>query len=103
MTSPATLKAARLQPNQTAGIIAPSSPVDKSKLSEGLRLLTSFPLKIKQGRHLFDRQGYLAGSDPERASDLHEMFSDPEVKAVFCARGGYGSGRLLKDIDFSII
>lgn len=103
MASPPIIKAPRLQPNDTVGIIAPSSPVEKSEISEGIRLLESFPLKAAHGEHLFDRQGYLAGNDCDRVSDLHRMFSDPEVKAIFCARGGYGSARLLQDIDFSII
>jgi len=103
MASSPVIKGARLEPNQTVGIIAPSSPVEQSEISEGLRLLTSFPLTVRQGGHLFDRLRYLAGSDRDRVSDLHEMFSDPEVKAVFCARGGYGSARLLQAIDFSII
>lgn len=103
MVSPAIIKGLRLQPNQTVGVIAPSSPVDQSEISEGLKLLESFPLKVTQGEHLFDRVHYLAGSDYERVSDLHRMFSDPEVKAIFCARGGYGSARLLKEIDFSMI
>jgi muramoyltetrapeptide carboxypeptidase len=103
MASPALIKGARLKPNQTVGILAPSSPVEQSEISEGLRLLTSFPLKVRQGGHLFDRVRYLAGSDYDRVSDLHEMFSDPEVKAVFCARGGYGSARLLREIDFPLI
>jgi muramoyltetrapeptide carboxypeptidase len=103
MVSPSIIKGSRLQPNQTVGIIAPSSPVDQSEISEGLRLLKSFPLKVRLGEHLFDRLNYLAGSDHDRVSDLHRMFSDPEVKAIFCARGGYGSARLLKEIDFSVI
>jgi len=103
MTSPAVIKASRLQPDQTVGIVAPSSPVYQSEIAEGVRLLESFPLKVIQGEHLFRRQRYLAGSDQERKTDLYRMFSDPEVKAIFCARGGYGSGRLLKGIDFSMI
>jgi muramoyltetrapeptide carboxypeptidase len=103
MAPPPIIKGPRLQPNQTVGVIAPSSPVEKSEISEGLRLLMSFPLKVRQGRHLFDSSNYLAGSDHERASDLHEMFADPEVKAIFCTRGGYGSARLLTEIDFSVI
>ncbi|MBW2077651.1 MAG: LD-carboxypeptidase [Deltaproteobacteria bacterium] len=103
MASPSLIKGPRLKPNQTVGIISPSSPVEKSEISEGLQLLESFPLKVRQGRHLLDRINYLAGSDHDRVSDLHEMFSDTEVKAVFCARGGYGSARLLKEIDFSLI
>jgi muramoyltetrapeptide carboxypeptidase len=103
MASPPIIKGLRLKPNQAVGVIAPSSPVEQSEISEGLRLLESFPLKVTLGSHLFDRVHYLAGSDHERVSDLHRMFSDPEVKAIFCARGGYGSARLLKDIDFSVI
>jgi len=103
MTSSPVIKGARLEPNQTVAIIAPSSPVEQSEISEGLLLLTSFPLKVRQGRHVFDRLRYLAGSDRDRVSDLHEVFSDPEVKAIFCARGGYGSARLFQEIDFSII
>ena len=97
------IKAPRLQPNQTVGIIAPASPVIQSEISEGLKLLESFPLKIKQGEHIFDRSNYLAGPDHDRVSDLHQMFSDPEIKAIFCARGGYGSARLLNKIDFDLI
>jgi len=97
------IKAPRLKPNQTVGVIAPSSPVSQSDISEGLNLLESFPLKIKQGEHLFDRSNYLAGPDHDRVSDLHQMFSDPEIKAIFCARGGYGSARLLNKIDFDLV
>ena len=103
MASPAIIRGPRLQPNQTVGVIAPSSPVNQSEISEGLKLLESFPLKVKHGRHLFDRLNYLAGPDHDRLSDLHQMFSDPDIKAIFCARGGYGSARLLKEIDFSMI
>jgi muramoyltetrapeptide carboxypeptidase len=103
MESPAIIKGTRLKPNQTVGIISPSSPVELAEISEGVRLLESFPLKVMQGEHLFDRQKYLAGSDRDRVSDLHRMFSDPEVNAILCTRGGYGSARLLKLIDFSII
>jgi len=103
MSSLPIIKAPRLQPNQTVGIIAPASPVNQSEISKGLKLLESFPLKIKQGEHIFDHLNYLAGSDNDRVSDLHQMFSDPEIKAIFCTRGGYGSARLLNDIDFDLI
>ena len=97
------IKAPRLKPNQTGGIIAPASPVSQSEISEGLKILESFPLKIKQGKHIFDRLNYLAGPDNDRVADLHQMFSDPDIKAIFCARGGYGSARLLDTIDFDLI
>jgi muramoyltetrapeptide carboxypeptidase len=103
MPSLSITKAPRLMANQTVGIIAPASPVSKSEIVEGLQLVESFPLKVRLGSHLFDRLSYLAGSDHDRVSDLHQMFCDPEIKAIFCTRGGYGSARLLDKIDFELI
>ncbi len=97
------IKGARLRPNQTVGVIAPASPIRPDEIAQGLRLLESFPFNIRLGRHLFDHLNYLAGSDHDRVSDLHGMFSDPDVRAIFCARGGYGSARLLDKIDFDLI
>jgi muramoyltetrapeptide carboxypeptidase len=96
-------KAARLQPGHTVGVVAPASPISQSEIAEGLKILESFPLKIRLASHLHDRLNYLAGSDEDRLSDLHEMFSDPEVKAIFCARGGFGSARLLTRVDFELV
>ncbi len=103
MASLSIIKGPRLQPDQTVGIVAPASPVSHHEISQGLRLLESLPLKKRLGSHLFDHLKYLAGADQDRVSDLHEMFSDPEIKAIFCARGGYGSARLLNKIDFDLI
>ena len=103
MVSLPIIKGHCLYPNQIVGIIAPSSPVSQSEILEGLKLLESFPLKIRHGSHLFNHLNYLAGPDPDRVSDLHQMFSDPEIRAIFCARGGYGSARLLNKIDFDLI
>jgi muramoyltetrapeptide carboxypeptidase len=103
MVSPPIIKGAQLQSNQTVGVIAPASPVSRAEIAQSLTLLESFPFKIRLGRHLFDHLRYLAGPDHDRVSDLHQMFSDPDVRAVFCARGGYGSARLLDKIDFDLI
>jgi muramoyltetrapeptide carboxypeptidase len=103
MSCLSTIKAPRLMANQTVGIIAPASPVSKPEIVDGLQLVESLPLKVRLGSHLFDGLNYLAGSDHDRLSDLHQMFSDPDIKAIFCARGGYGSARLLDKIDFDLI
>jgi len=103
MVSLPIIKGPRLQPNETIGVIAPASPVSESEISQGLELLESFPFKIRPAPHLFDHLNYLAGPDHDRVSDLHQMFSDPDIKAIFCARGGYGSARLLNNIDFDLI
>jgi muramoyltetrapeptide carboxypeptidase len=103
MIYPPVIKGHRLQKNQTIGVIAPASPTSKSEIQKGLSLLESYRLKPRLGEHLFDTLHYLAGHDNDRAADLHQMFSDPEIKAIFCARGGYGTARLLDIIDFDII
>jgi len=58
---------------------------------------------VHMGRHVCDRQDYLAGKDEDRLADLHEMFLDRDIKAIFCSRGGYGSMRILDRINFDII
>jgi len=60
-------------------------------------------LRLKTGRSVGRRDGYLGGTIEERVADLHAMFADPEVKAVFCVRGGYGAAMLLDKIDFGLI
>lgn len=59
--------------------------------------------RILEGPHLYDRWGFLAGRDHDRAAALQELFLRREVKGVFCARGGYGSGRLLPYLDLRLI
>jgi muramoyltetrapeptide carboxypeptidase len=93
-----------LQPGDTIGVIAPSSYAsDPVKLALGPKTIEHFGLKIKWGQHAKKRYGYLSGTIEERLADLHEMFADPEVKGVFCLRGGYGSPQLLDRIDYSLI
>ena len=59
--------------------------------------------RVKVSAHALDREGILAGSDQHRAAEVNAFFADPEVKAIFGARGGYGCGRLLPLIDFAAI
>ncbi|MBU3698873.1 MAG: LD-carboxypeptidase [Candidatus Kapabacteria bacterium] len=94
-----------LERNATIGIISPSSPQrDAARLERGVAYLESLGYTVKLGRHaLASHGGYLAGTDVQRVEDLHEMFMDPQVSAIFCARGGYGCARLLPLVDFSII
>ena len=86
----------------TIGIISPSSPQrDESRLHRGISYLESLGYHVKLGKHvLANHGGYLAGTDKERVQDLHAMFRDPSVDAIFCARGGYGCARILPLIDY---
>ncbi len=93
-----------LRPGDTVGVITPATYVsDPDRLALVERTMKYFGLKMKLGRHVGQRLGYLGGSDRDRLDDLHEMFRDPEVKAVFAIRGGYGSARLLDRIDYGLL
>jgi muramoyltetrapeptide carboxypeptidase len=101
--SPPIIIPPRLRPGDLIGVISPAGPVDASDLKPGLDLLVSRGFRVQEAPHLYDRHGYLAGDDEARLSDLHAMFLDREITAVFCARGGYGSLRLLDRIDYDLI
>jgi muramoyltetrapeptide carboxypeptidase len=99
------IKPPALPRGATIGIISPSSPQrDEARLERGVRYLESLGYQVKIGRHVYARHGgYLAGTDEQRAEDLHAMFRDPDVSAIFCARGGYGCARILPLVDFGLI
>ncbi len=59
--------------------------------------------ELHTGKNVGKIRGYLAGTDEERVDDIHQMFSDKKVKAIFCLRGGYGASRLLDKIDYKLI
>jgi len=99
------LKPSKLKTGDVVGIISPSTPVfSKKNLAKGMRLLESLGFKPKLGHKALEVQGnYKAGTRAERLNDLHSMFLDDEVKAIFCTGGGYASIQLLPDIDWSLI
>jgi len=98
------IKPEKLTSGDTIGVIAPASrPTHPSSLDNGIRTLESLGFQVKIAPHALDRHGFLAGTDTDRLSDLHAMFSDPEVDGIICLRGGYGSARLLPYIDFELI
>ncbi|PUA31837.1 MAG: LD-carboxypeptidase [Zestosphaera tikiterensis] len=92
-----------LKKGDVIGFVAPARPVEPSKLERAVRFVEGFGFKVKVGRSCYLRHGYLAGEDGVRASDLMNMFVDPEVSAVFAVRGGYGSLRLLNLLDYGLI
>lgn len=93
----------RLQKGDTIGIIAPSSPPNLENLHLSLSFIEQLGLNVKMGKHVESVNGYLAGTDDERLSDLHDMLKDPEIKGIICAGGGYGSGRYADQIDFQLM
>ncbi|MFC0863065.1 LD-carboxypeptidase [Sphaerimonospora cavernae] len=90
----------RLRPGDTVALVAPAGPVDPVRLARGRELLVELGLEVVIGAHLLDRDGFLAGADTGRAADLQEAWCDPGIAAVVCARGGYGTTRLLDLLDW---
>ena len=94
----------RLRKGDLIGIVCPASPVhDPSVIENGVRYLEGLGYRATVGANASHQVGYLAGTDEERAADLHAMFSDRRVRGVFCARGGYGTPRLLSHLDYRLI
>ncbi|GIN66145.1 MULTISPECIES: S66 peptidase family protein [Bacillus] len=93
----------KLKTGDTVGVIAPASPPVAEKLDAAVQYLKKLGLRVKIGRASGKKHGYLAGTDEERLRDFHDMFQDPSVKAVICACGGYGTGRIAEKIDFDVI
>lgn len=88
----------------TIGLMIPASANwDPFDVDVVLEALAALGLKGKLGAHVFDRRGYLAGRDEDRAADFNAMVRDPEVRAIHCLRGGWGSARLLPLIDFDAV
>ncbi len=81
-------------------IIAPSSPFEPSDLERGVAVLRDRLGLVPRARaDLGARAGYLAGDDARRLAEWREALGDPEARAIFCARGGYGAMRLLPELD----
>lgn len=98
------LKPRRLAAGQTVGLIAPASTTeDDDAIRLAVETVASLGFRVKPGAHLFARHGYYAGRDDQRLADLHAMFADDSVDAIFVLRGGWGSSRLLPDLDFGLI
>ncbi len=94
----------KLIKGDTVGVIAPASGAFESEdFRFGLDVIRSLGFNIREGKHIFEKNGYLAGSDKNRAADLNRMFADKEVKGIFTLRGGYGTPRILPYVDYNLI
>jgi muramoyltetrapeptide carboxypeptidase len=98
------LKPQKLKKRDVIGIVAPASPVaDPSRIDLGVSYLERLGYNVVVGPNVLKKHGYLAGTDEERAADLHAMFRDRSVRMILCARGGYGTPRLLRLLDYALI
>jgi muramoyltetrapeptide carboxypeptidase len=99
----ARIKPPPLRSGDTIGVVAPAAAVDREHLERGVQELVRQGYRVKVSDRALARDRILAGTDGERASELIAFFLDPEVRAIFAARGGYGAGRLLPLIEFDLL
>lgn len=85
----------RLRPGSRIRFVAPAARVDPERVRLGRASLEAIGFRVTAGRHLYAGTAYLAGADRERAEDLEDALTDPEVDGVFLARGGWGTMRAL--------
>lgn len=99
------LKPHPLRPGARIGIISPASPQrDPDRLTRGIAYLENKGYEVIVGKHAFSSHaGYLAGTDEQRIADIESMFGDDSIDAIMCARGGYGTTRILEQLNYDII
>ena len=90
-----------LRAKDTVGIISTARKISMEEITEAVHLLNSWELKAKIGSTIGIEDHQYAGTDQQRIDDLQRMLDDPEVSAIWCARGGYGTVRIVDHLDFT--
>lgn len=91
----ALLRPTALRRGDLVAVVAPAGPVPHARLVRGVRTLERHGLRVRLGAGVLSRTRYLAGNDDRREVDLVALWANPEVKAIFTARGGYGTARIV--------
>jgi muramoyltetrapeptide carboxypeptidase len=92
-----------LRRGDTVGIVAPASAIQEDALIAGCETLTRMGYKPVYEDSILERDLYFAGTAERRLRELHSMFKDDDVRAILCARGGYGANYLVDGLDLALI
>ena len=90
-----------LKAGDRVALAAPARAVSPEEMAPAIAQLESWGLEVVVPEGLYERQGQLAGSDAHRAALMQRLLDDPEIKAIFCCRGGYGSVRIVDRLDLT--
>lgn len=90
-----------LQQGQKVAIVAPAKSINETEIKMAVSIFESWGLQVVLGKNLFNTHHQFAGTDEERAEDFQEMLDKPEIRAIICARGGYGTTRIIDQLDFT--
>ena len=97
------IPSAALRRGDTIGIVTLGSPLGAEEIRQRIAYLQGMGFRVVIGKHVFDQNGFLAGTDRERAEDLMGMFADPSVKLILPTRGGTGVEGILPYLDYGFI
>ncbi len=92
----------KLKKGDKIGIISTARKINSEELKYAIETLEKWGLKVVLGRNIYASNNQYAGDDNQRIEDLQHMLNHPEIKAILCARGGYGTVRIIDHLDFSI-
>ncbi len=92
-----------LRKGDLIGIAAPASSFDPLEFQKGVQTLELLGFRLHFREDIFSKERYLAGSDERRAEELNELFGNPKIKAIFFARGGYGTQRIIPLLNPDLI
>lgn len=98
-----TIKPKKLRSGDTIGLVSPGGFITEEQLEESRKNISSVGFSVVVAKNILHTHGYFAGTDKERAEDLHEMFENKKVDGIVCVRGGYGCARVLDFLDFNLI
>jgi muramoyltetrapeptide carboxypeptidase len=96
-------KPAKLQIGDTIGIVAPASSFNKENFKRGVKVLRGLGYQVKYERSIFNQCWSQPGHNGHRGRQINRMFADPGIKAILCAKGGYGSKEIISSIDPEVI
>ena len=91
-----------LKSGDTISIVAPSGVLNNfdNKITKAINIFKSWGLNIVIGNHIFDKNGHFAGTDKNREKDFQKALDNKNIKAIWCARGGYGAVRIIDNLNF---
>ncbi|HVI43288.1 MAG TPA: LD-carboxypeptidase [Chitinophaga sp.] len=90
-----------LKPGDTVGITCPAGYIKREEIGPAIRIMESWGFNIRIGKTVGQRDYTFGGTDAERLQDLQAMLNDNNIKAIMCGRGGYGSARIIDQLDFT--
>lgn len=91
----------KLRPGDKVAVVATARVIDADAVKAGINAIESWGLRVASGRSLYNQHHLFAGTDEQRLTDLQWALDDSEIKAIFCARGGYGTSRILDSLRWS--